>query len=242
MSWLLVASTVLALGAAPGETGATTPASTPPPSPTLQGEPPPIPTLDELLDAIGAEVLRTEKSLCKYTEHTVLEELDRKGSRKGAVVREMLVTQAPDGPSRALRHEEIDGDPSALFTRRPEEKGEKPKPGPFHPSQRELYEYTLEVKAGGQTATVRFRPRKPHADRMQGHAVVDLLGRKLVRLSLEPSKYPPFLEQLRMHVTMRDTPCGRHPSSVVSEGVAGIMFVKSRFRAETKLSAHALAR
>lgn len=238
MSWLLSVSAALALSASSSDAAPSS--SAPPPETSAAPEAPP--SLDALLDALGEDALRAEKAACTLTERTVVEDLDDKGAPKGKVVREFRVTQREDGPLRALREEQIEGDPSALFTRKPEEQGEKPKPGPFHPSQRSHYRYTLDAAPGAETATLRFVPRKPHADRPKGSAVVDLRGRKLVRLSVEPSKYPAFLDELRMQVTMRDTPCGRQPSHVVSEGEGGIMFMKARFRSDTQLSGHALAR
>lgn len=204
----------------------------------LGAEPERSAELEPLLDTLGRQEERRAATRCRLTERTVLEELDGDGKSKGKIIREFLVTQGQGEPSRELKSERFEGEPSSMFKQRP--KQEKPHPGPFNPSERPHYRYELLAAKDPGAAIVRFTPLKPHERRMRGTAIVELPSGTLKEVSLEPTKYPFYLDALRVKVLLGETACGHQPVRFQVYGRGGILFVKARFRSDTSLEEHSL--
>ncbi len=201
----------------------------------------PHPKLEAVLSALAADETRRESVSCSLVERTVLDELDGKGAPKGKLTREFSFVQSPKGHQRALKAESVEGDVSRLFRQRPKDESERPHPGPFHPSERAHYEYRLEAEEGAKTGVVHFEPKEPHDKRAKGRATVSLESPKLLTLDAEPSKYPVYLDALRMRVHFEKTACGHMPVRVTAQGHGKFLLMRARFRSETELTGHSPA-
>lgn len=199
----------------------------------------PHPRLDAVLSALAKDEARRETSPCHMTERTELEQLDRKGAREGRLLRTYALEQTPEGLRRTMSSESVEGEVSRLLRQRAKQGPEKAQPGPFHASERAHYRYLLEAEEGAARGVLRFEPIEPHEKRSKGHAVVSLDPPLLLELDVEPSKYPVYLDALRMRASFRQTACGQMPVRVKAEGHGKFLMVRARFRTETVHSAHA---
>ena len=194
-------------------------------------------SLDALLRRLGeAEVRGEQDGGCRYTEVTTVSELDDDGKVKGSRTRTYdVVSKPPAQPERKLRSEKSEGEELSSSLRQ-ERKGGHPQRSMFHPAEQGAYSFRLAQSPGEGRARIFFNPKKKDAQHLEGEALVDTVAGRVLSLRGSPSDKPMVLDYLNLTIDYGPTACDFQPTRVRLEGKAGILFMRVRFRTDTRLS------
>jgi len=202
-----------------------------------------------LLEKLGARArqLETYTNDSRVTVDVVAEELDGDGAvkktthttlrvgRSGGKVERKLLTYTENG-------KDLTESKRAELEKPPKKEGAGVK-SPFHPDERAKYQFAVLAPPGDRPSLARlgFQPAGEKTDQLYiGDATIDPQTGDVLTLSLRPSKNPTFVSSLSMEATFdAQSPAGRAMSRLSMKGVAGLLFVKQRFRVVTTFSDYA---
>lgn len=204
-----------------------------------------------LLEKLGARARQLEV-FAKATRVTIdltYEKLDGDGKVTKTTRTAVRVGRNGDTIERKLLAYEEDGK-DLTESRRAESEAKREKPesnngknkdfsvkSPFHPELQAKYEFAILAPPPSQPQLVRIG-FKPAGDKVpelyMGDATVDPETGDVLALSLRPSKPPAFVQSLSIEAQLEaQTPAGRAMSKLEVKGVAGLLFLKERFRVIT---------
>lgn len=202
-----------------------------------------------LLEKLGARArqLETYTNDSRVTVDVVAEELDGDGAvkktthttlrvgRSGGKVERKLLTYTENG-------KDLTESKRAELEKPPKKEGAGLK-SPFHPDERAKYQFAVLAPPGDRPSLTRlgFQPAGEKTDQLSiGDATIDPQTGDVLTLSLRPSKNPSFVSSLSIEATFdAESPAGRAMSRLTLKGVAGMLFVKQRFRVVTTFSDYA---
>lgn len=202
-----------------------------------------------LLERLGARAqqLETYVNDSRVTVDVVAEELDGDGAvkktthttlrvgRGGGKVERKLLTYTENG-------KDLTESKRAEFEKPPKKEGAGVK-SPFHPDERAKYQFAVLAPPADRPALARlgFQPAGEKTDQLYiGDATIDPQTGDVLTLSVRPSKNPRFVDSLSIEATFdAQSPAGRAMSRLTMKGVAGLLFVKNRFRVVTTFSDYA---
>lgn len=202
-----------------------------------------------LLEKLGARALQLEAYVndSRVTVDVVAEELDADGAvkktthttlrvgRSGGKVERRLLTYTENG-------KDLTESKRAELEKPPKKEGVGVK-SPFHPDQRAKYQFVVLAPLPDRPSLMRlgFQPAGEKTDQLCiGDATIDPETGDVLTLSLRPSKNPSFVQSLSIEATLdAQSPAGRAMSRLTIKGVAGLLFVKERFRVVTTFSDYA---
>lgn len=202
-----------------------------------------------LLEKLGARArqLETYVNDSRVTVDVVAEELDGDGAvkktthttlrvgRSGGKVERTLLTYTENG-------KDLTESKRAELEKPPKKEGAGVK-SPFHPDERAKYQFAVLAPPADRPSLARlgFQPAGEKTDQLYiGDATIDPQTGDVLTLSLRPSKNPSFVSSLSMEATFdAQSPAGRAMSRLSMKGVAGLLFVKQRFRVVTTFSDYA---
>ncbi len=202
-----------------------------------------------LLEKLGVRALQLETYVndSRVTVDVVAEELDGDGAvkktthttlrvgRSGGKVERKLLTYTENG-------KDLTESKRAELEKPPKKEGAGVK-SPFHPDERAKYQFAVLAPPGDRPSLARlgFQPAGEKTDQLySGDATIDPQTGDVLTLSLRPSKNPSFVDSLSMEASFdAQSPAGRAMSRLSMKGVAGLLFVKQRFRVVTTFSDYA---
>lgn len=204
----------------------------------IRPAPKPVPSLAQVLAALGEEELRKEaRPDCAFRERTRVDELRKDGTVKGSLDRSWAVTRSRSGTeTRALLTSERTGDINNLFAK-DFKFSEEERRGPFHPETRSNYRFKL-VRASADVVEIEFEPIQASEKRLRGRAFVDPTRLVLTGLSVAPSKLPAFTLEVQLDLRFEETACGVQPVNLRMRGAGGFLFFRVGFRSETWHQGH----
>lgn len=172
-------------------------------------------------------------------------ELDGDGKITHSKEIEMVLTQSNGKTKTQLKRFVEDGEDTTEDKRGDIESGAKKASrsqemgvsslSPFSTESRPKYLFSVVTKPQDAAGTVRlsFWPKGDKSPEvMMGEALVDEASGEVVRLAMQPSKNPPFVDKLVFEADFGEvTSAGRAMSRLRVHGEAGIAFIKKRFDA-----------
>lgn len=189
------------------------------------------PALEGRLAALAGEERRRAEVNCAFKEHQRVEELDGQAGVVGLEVRTYVVTAGPTGQVRRLVETKREGkslNPS--LRHKPEDERPPNKPLPFAAAAQPDYRFSERADGG-----IAFRPHRAGTERATGHLTLTRDGH-LETLALRPSALPPFVHEALLEVRYGDTACGRRALVATMTGDAGLLFLRVRFRSQSRYS------
>jgi hypothetical protein len=191
-----------------------------------------------LLEKLAAHAAREEEK--PATVDTVVEELDSAGRTE----KTLHEVRKRDGDELRLVSATVDGKDAleeALAREAKARAKEKPPkgksvevsiPSPFRADQQPLYAFTSEpVDGEGTRLRIGFSPRGKRSDKVaMGEAVVDAASGELLSMTMRPSDYPAFVDEMKIDLTFVEGPRGNRIGTLGIKGSGGFLFIRKRMR------------
>jgi hypothetical protein len=191
-----------------------------------------------LLEKLAEHAARPEEQ--PATVDLVVEELDSAGKAE----KTLHEVRRREGEDLKLVSSTVDGKDAleaALAREAKARAKEKPAQGksvevsidsPFQAAQQPLYAFTSEPLDGeGKRLRIGFSPRGKRTEKVAvGEAVVDAASGELLSMTMRPSDYPTFVDEMKIDLTFVEGPHGNRIGGMTIKGSGGFLFIRKRMR------------